>query len=220
MSSFYIFILADEKNADKSVTAQTANQQCRVKMLAIPLPKTVTDLLETNNELLKSATQVSNLSDRVQVRLKELRDALSSAFKESSEAPEIYQMDDIVDRIWAFGPKKCGTNILLNLSTFKHQNIWNSFELQKKETQQSETERDPRNDLENAFTNGYQLATLAGPLCEEPMHGVCFLVEKWDINDVSESSLSIGSLAGKQRFYFFGQIILIQNFTGFLYNFL
>jgi len=44
------------------------------------------------------------------------------------------------------------------------------------------------NDLtkyENSFMNGFQIATLAGPLCEEPMMGVCFVVEDWTI-DVSQ----------------------------------
>lgn len=38
---------------------------------------------------------------------------------------------------------------------------------------------------ENSFINGFQIATVAGPLCEEPMMGVCFIVEDWTI-DVSQ----------------------------------
>lgn len=38
---------------------------------------------------------------------------------------------------------------------------------------------------ENSFVNGFQIATVAGPLCEEPMMGVCFVVEDWTI-DVSQ----------------------------------
>lgn len=36
---------------------------------------------------------------------------------------------------------------------------------------------------ESSMVNGFQLATLAGPLCEEPMMGVCFVVKKWEINN-------------------------------------
>lgn len=32
-------------------------------------------------------------------------------------------------------------------------------------------------DLDNSITNGFQLACSSGPLCEEPMMGVCFIVE-------------------------------------------
>lgn len=42
---------------------------------------------------------------------------------------------------------------------------------------------------ENSFVNGFQIATLAGPLCEEPMMGVCFVVEDWKI-DVSQQMSS------------------------------
>lgn len=43
---------------------------------------------------------------------------------------------------------------------------------------------------ENSFVNGFQIATLAGPLCEEPMMGVCFVVEDWTI-DNSQQILSL-----------------------------
>lgn len=42
---------------------------------------------------------------------------------------------------------------------------------------------------ENSFVNGFQIATVAGPLCEEPMMGVCFVVEDWTI-DNSEQNIS------------------------------
>lgn len=39
---------------------------------------------------------------------------------------------------------------------------------------------------ESGMVNGFQLATLAGPLCEEPMMGVCFVAKKWEIYQVSQ----------------------------------
>lgn len=192
-----IVLTADEKKADKSVIIHTANQQCRVKLLAIPLPKTVADLLEANHELLKSATQIADLSDRTKIRLKEFRESLNAAFKDSDSQYEAFKRTDLIERIWAFGPKKCGTNILVNLTDFKHQSVWSSFEEAKSMTKNAGPGRDPRHDLENSLLNGYQLATLAGPLCEEPMHGVCFFIEEFTINENDESNLSLGSIAGK-----------------------
>lgn len=32
---------------------------------------------------------------------------------------------------------------------------------------------------DSTFMSGFQLATLCGPLCDEPMMGVCFIVEDW-----------------------------------------
>ena len=34
-------------------------------------------------------------------------------------------------------------------------------------------------DYDNSIVSGFQLATLAGPLCEEPLMGVCFVIENW-----------------------------------------
>lgn len=189
-----IVLSADEKRADKSVIAYTTNQQCRIKLRALPLPKAVADLLEANYELLKSATHVTDLSDRTKIRLKEFRESLASAFKENSEQQELYERNDLIHQIWAFGPKKCGTNLLINLTDYKHQSVWNLLDGDAKTAYDSQ--RDPRVDLENSLLNGYQLASLAGPLCEEPMHGVCFLIEEWVVNEIDECGLSIGSIAG------------------------
>ena len=35
----------------------------------------------------------------------------------------------------------------------------------------------------NSMINGFQMATLSGPLCEEPMMGVCFVLKKWEISE-------------------------------------
>lgn len=192
-----IVLTADEKNADKSVIIHTANQQCRVKLTAIPLPKGITDLLESNHEFLKSATHVTDLSERTKIRLAELRATLRTTLNECTEHSKLFRRDDFIERIWGFGPKKCGTNLLINLTDFKHQNAWNAFDGVAKSTKQNDDdERDPRSDLENSIINGYQLATLSGPLCEEPMHGVCFFVEEFEIQLNDELGLSIGSIAG------------------------
>lgn len=36
-------------------------------------------------------------------------------------------------------------------------------------------------EFDNSIVSGFQLATLSGPMCEEPLMGVCFSVERWDI---------------------------------------
>lgn len=36
-------------------------------------------------------------------------------------------------------------------------------------------------EFDNSIVSGFQLAALSGPMCEEPLMGVCFSVERWDI---------------------------------------
>jgi ribosome assembly protein 1 len=47
---------------------------------------------------------------------------------------------------------------------------------------------DMRYQLENNFVSGFQLATLSGPLCDEPLMSVCFIVEEWTISDVTQET--------------------------------
>ncbi|KAH8041084.1 hypothetical protein HPB51_013744 [Rhipicephalus microplus] len=37
-------------------------------------------------------------------------------------------------------------------------------------------------DYDHSFVSGFQLATLTGPLCQEPMMGVAFVVDQWDLD--------------------------------------
>jgi len=44
-------------------------------------------------------------------------------------------------------------------------------------------------DYDNSVVSGFQLASLAGPLCEEPLMGVCFVIEKWTLLEKEMTSL-------------------------------
>lgn len=179
---------AEEKNAVKSATVYTTNKQCKIKILALPLPRAVTDRLEAHCELLKSVAKLSKsaLSDRIRASLGELRSTLAKDFRTAEDSvSDLFKEETVVDRIWSFGPKKCGANILFNLTAFKHQNPWS-------ESVEKNNGNDNRNDLENSFLSGFQLASLAGPLCEEPMHGVAFLVQEWDFEENVDTSVVTG----------------------------
>lgn len=88
------------------------------------------------------------------------------------------EWSNVIDKIWTFGPKRCGPNILFNLVTTFNRSFWD-FDLVKS---------GPHFEYDSSFCNGFQLATLAGPMCEEPMMGVAFFVEDWKILDEPSSS--------------------------------
>ncbi|CAB1339067.1 unnamed protein product [Coregonus sp. 'balchen'] len=89
-----------------------------------------------------------------------------------------------VDRIWAFGPRRYGPNILLNsVEGYQRPSVWHCLEREKGENEGGEkAEAGSIRDFDNSVVSGFQLATLSGPMCEEPLMGVCFSVERWDIN--------------------------------------
>ncbi|XP_039450927.1 elongation factor-like GTPase 1 [Culex pipiens pallens] len=164
--------LAKEREREKTVTIHVPSRQSCVKLVAIPLPQEVIELLEGSEPILKAhaaAQDSSEVSQVLQDSLVELKGKLSKLFSEA----ELEEFNEsTVDKIWSFGPKKCGTNILLNHSDYQHSPIWN---LKKSER----TSNDFRSNYESSFVNGFQLASLAGPLCDEPMQGVCFVVLEW-----------------------------------------
>lgn len=163
----------------------------------MPLPKTITDLLEDHANVLKSVAQIQKnlLSDRLKSQMEELKASILKALDDVENEHEIFHQKNIIEKIWAFGPKKCGTNILLNLTDFKkHKSVWSV--LDDSRPHQEMGVKDIRCDLESSFLNGYQLATLAGPLCEEPMHGVCFIVQDWQIDESGDANVATGQISG------------------------
>uniref|UniRef100_A0A182MQG0 Putative rRNA methyltransferase n=1 Tax=Anopheles culicifacies TaxID=139723 RepID=A0A182MQG0_9DIPT len=162
--------IAKDREKDKTVTLQTPNRQCTIKLVAMPIAQEIVDLLIANESVLKAYVKAHEAKQKLPQALhdsiEELRSNLSKLLPETIP----------FDRIWSLGPKKCGTNLLINCTDFKHTSVW-----YEKETSE-QTVDDPRVQYESSFLNGFQMASLAGPLCDEPMQGVCFLVERWDVD--------------------------------------
>ncbi|XP_050429115.1 elongation factor-like GTPase 1 isoform X2 [Adelges cooleyi] len=166
-----------DDNPSGLLNVYTSNHQCCIKICAEPLPSDVVDILERNADILKAITeqQAENISCAL-----ECMTIQETAFKNVKLAIETLRLqlqgalgDKLdVSQIWAFGPRKCGPNILLNKIPNYKRSVWNA--------------KDNSDDLftkyENSFINGFQIATVAGPLCEEPMMGICFVVEDWTID--------------------------------------
>lgn len=183
-----------DKSDDKTITISTANKQCCIKIMAVPLPEEVVSLLDKNNELFKVFSEnndIDTVSSTVQDTLKVIKDKLKDIMVMENA---LYNFDvNTVDKIWSIGPKKCGTNILINLSDYKHPCFWKS-----NDTDNNAVANDPRCYFDNSFINGFQLATLAGPLCDEPMQGVGFIIKEWLIDNMDElHTMSHGPFSGK-----------------------
>lgn len=162
----------------------TPNKQSTIKILAVPLPHDMVELLDKNGNILSALSQLSkikSLPDRTIKEISELKRKLNEYFvnEENTTFPK-----DSIDRIWSMGPKKCGPNILLNMTDYKHPDFWET-DYEKLATVEK---IDERSDYDSSFLNGFQMATLSGPLCEEPLRGVCFIVEQWTFEKEEESA--------------------------------
>lgn len=167
----------------RAVRVQTPNELCILQVRACPLPPGVVLLLEENAAMLKTLDQyfTARFSDRMENQnlgklnqemcesLLDLRNKLEGLFKEAGK-----KWKGAIDQIWAFGPKGNGPNILLNrVAGYERQSIWSCLE---------KREDVPLRPFDNCLISGFQMATMAGPLCQEPMLGVCFIVEDWHMD--------------------------------------
>jgi len=137
-----------------------------------------------------------------------------------------------VERIWAFGPRHVGANMLVHhipdlpvhgfFSAFESAEVTESgygtgiVQQEMAGTTSTEEEfplsstsisaavvRELRRSISSVEV-GFQVMTQAGPLCEEPMQGVCFHLEAIDIADPDVNSGTIdpgfpGSVIGASR---------------------
>jgi ribosome assembly protein 1 len=126
---------------------------------------------------------------------KELREALEKEFALAKKegGPFAQYWDGIVDQIWAFGPRRVGSNLLVNrIPGYVRKSF---FEVDS--TKSSEVSGDHADEVIKVEENekalsildvdfhihtGFQLSTLTGPLCAEPVTGVCYIVQAVDIH--------------------------------------
>uniref|UniRef100_A0A3Q2PSA9 Elongation factor like GTPase 1 n=1 Tax=Fundulus heteroclitus TaxID=8078 RepID=A0A3Q2PSA9_FUNHE len=148
----------------------------------------VTVLLEKSSELIRTL-ELINLSLRegktMDINLRTLE-----AIAELKEHLEILlqgrKWRNAVERIWAFGPRRYGPNILLNsIKDYNRVSMWQC--LKGRHSESAGAPASPLRDLDNSIVSGFQLATLSGPMCEEPLMGVCFSVERWDVQSLAFS---------------------------------
>ena len=120
------------------IEIKTANKMCSVHIRAMPLPEDVTQLLDKKSDLIKVLVTVSSatsITERRQLAeqvksstrevLKSFYQDLSNAFKEAGS-----MWDGATDGIWAFGPRRIGSNVLLNrIPGYKRPSMWHSLGL-------------------------------------------------------------------------------------------
>ncbi|KAL5723351.1 hypothetical protein ACHQM5_006761 [Ranunculus cassubicifolius] len=197
------------------VKKTTPNKRCEVRVHVIKLPPMLTKVIEESsdilaaiiegksgegNKLLKPQKGKSDVDDNpVEVLKKRMVDAIESEIESGIEESDKDKAEkfrsfwlECLQRIWAFGSRQVGPNILLLPDAQKvngdgsvliqgHSLISErlGFVETKKvdyvpETSALHMEADS---LQNSVVSGFQLATASGPLCEEPMWGLVFLVE-------------------------------------------
>ncbi|XP_076012451.1 elongation factor-like GTPase 1 [Genypterus blacodes] len=163
------------------VTLSTSNRVATVGVRAIPLPQEVTSLLDGSSELIRTLEHVNmSLREGKNLEVSPRTQETIAGFKAQLEGLlQGRKWRNAVERIWAFGPRRCGPNILLNsIDGYQRPSVWQCLERGENTTEDG-GQASVLRDFDNSIVSGFQLATLSGPMCEEPLMGVCFSVEKW-----------------------------------------
>ena len=169
----------DSKQKSSSIEILTADKSYVLCIEAKPLPEEVTKLLDKNSALLKSlslfdarksaATESAvELNEQTITALLAFKKELQTTFDKAGE-----EWSNITNKIWSFGPKSIGPNVLLNeIQEYNRPSVWCVLE--------DGPSRNAVRDYDYSIFSGFQMAAASGPLCEEPLHGVAFVLKKWE----------------------------------------
>lgn len=199
------------------IVVKTMDSSMFFRIVAEPLPLSITKFLEEHTaqtdlymRALKGLTVTSDTDLRVSSEASsEYRASLKAVFDEAGEP-----WASNFERVWAFGPGRCGPNVLLNeMASFADTPFWTSplSEKAAKPLRAGVPEADALSaedrdrlakllSVEGSIIAGFSLACDAGPLCMEPMIGVVFKIVdiKVDLKVDSEiMSSKFGPLSGQ-----------------------
>jgi len=199
-----------------TIIVSTSKNMCTIRIRAVPLPEKVTKYLVEQSETIKRIIEhydnrkknANTSNDEALEEQKEIKDKnerqkfldeLQKLFDESSDNvidgnKQFWK--DVVSKIWSFGSKRIGPNMLINNIPGYERTSWCAI---GEKTEKESQEKISVKDFEGSINSGFQIATNSGPLCAEPMMGVCFILESFDINVDPENTdaLSMSTLSGQ-----------------------
>ncbi|KAJ3105210.1 Cytoplasmic GTPase/eEF2-like protein (ribosomal biogenesis) [Phlyctochytrium planicorne] len=210
---------ADEKKnlPVGTVIVSTANQLATIRVRAVPLPRSVVAILESNSGPLKSILESNESQKKWQRFYSSFKDSTDNleiakflkdfqfAFDEAIEESDFTEKgvwSGLIPRIWSFGPRDVGPNLLINLmddESLGQEAGKEDEDVDVASDSASETSISKAKILrgvENAIQTGFQLATSSGPLCAEPIEGVVFFVEDVKVSPEAVDAKGLGGLSG------------------------
>lgn len=98
------------------------------------------------------------------------------------------------DKICLFGIKNAPCNILIDNTTNKNKLCLFPFQ-----SELNITKNETNKFVNNIIKSGYQIAINSGPLMEEPMSGVCFIIEELDFHQLESNIHLLNDLNFKNK---------------------
>lgn len=211
----------------------TPNGRCTVRVHILKLPDALTKLLDESSDLLEAiiagkAIQVKTMGGQdddhpVEALRKRIWDAIESEVSDENAEKNKTLWENLLKRIWALGPRQVGPNMLLlpdsttketgssvliRSSPYVSERLGfteaSNFDEVKIENQSLIEEA---KSLRSSVLSGFQVATAAGPLCDEPMWGLAFMIEASILPFESETEAIHQQSQSDQYGVFSGQVM-------------
>eukprot|EP00743_Colponemidia_sp_Colp-15_P008611 GILK01009370.1.p1 GENE.GILK01009370.1~~GILK01009370.1.p1 ORF type:complete len:1052 (-),score=185.23 GILK01009370.1:177-3332(-) len=146
-ASYVSFAEGGVLNPDGSVSCDTPNRKCTITVRAVPLPQPFVRWLDVQTPLIRALFIDPSLKASVKTRAGSLdekdkmlaTDTSVESFRQSltlqlvqalaeetdDKIKSLLPVEQTVDRIWSFGPRRVGPNLLVNLVPgFTHTGVW------------------------------------------------------------------------------------------------
>ena len=180
---------SESKSEKGMIYLTNPSNSCQIQLQCLPMPSHILKLLIDKDQGIKNTK-------------------LDSFYKELLDLWDLQEIS--LDKLWSFGPKETSPNMLFyNLPNSRC--LWrpsldlplksNEFPLNESLNSTNESLKTQKEDwsiFEKSVLNGFQLATQAGPLCNEPMAGVIYILHDLQIQPGMESDpIQSASLSGQ-----------------------
>ncbi|KAK9063997.1 hypothetical protein SSX86_017869 [Deinandra increscens subsp. villosa] len=214
----------------------TPNGRCTVRVHILKLPDALTKLLDDSSDLLEDiiagkAIRAQDDEHPVESLKKRIWDAIESEISDTNAEKdrEKYKLlwENLLKRIWALGPRQVGPNMLLLPDSTTEEDgssvlvkgtpyvserlgfVSNSDESEAKTSTSAEIRslNEEADSLRSSVLSGFQVATGSGPLCDEPMWGLAFVIEASVSPFVSETEAIHQQSQSDQYGVFSGQVM-------------
>nr|CCA26090.1 AGAP003001PA putative [Albugo laibachii Nc14] len=213
-------------------TGTISNGNVTLSIRVLPLPTRVAQFLEDNSATLKQiltpdmvgsegGPPVSGIppadfdtEDETTQKKSVLRAHLVQDLRrilDDSDTNQTFWCSIMMNRLWSCGPHHCGSNMLINnVSWYMNKRFAFDTEGCNELSQNDIIEPQDKfrqqflEKLENSIITGFQVATIAGPLCEEQVWGAAFVIEDIFVSETTTSqeyeatsSANFGPLSGQ-----------------------
>ncbi|EPQ54738.1 P-loop containing nucleoside triphosphate hydrolase protein [Gloeophyllum trabeum ATCC 11539] len=182
-----------------TIKGATIHNLVKFTIRAAPLPKPLHDFILDNLMILKRIQRERKSQGEEEAEEEEEVGLQDEVYRKPTVKPENFwtslkeecvkvggEWADVADRIWAFGPQGAGACILVDtrwpVSPNSLRRRMDRLRAGEDKEVQSAAEQSMR-DLEGHVETGFQFATFQGPLCAEPVEGLAYFLESFEVDE-------------------------------------